>query len=315
MELSIVIPLYNEVDNVEQLHQNITNVLQVMNRKYEIILVDDGSSDQTVEKMKTLSENDQHTKAVCLRRNFGQTAAMMAGIDHSTGEIIIPMDGDLQNSPDDIPNLLEKIEQGYDVCSGWRKDRKDKKISRRLPSQIANYIISKISGVSLHDYGCSLKAYRREVLADVKLYGEMHRFIPIYASWSGAKITEIPVSHYPRIHGTSNYGIGRTFKVILDLLVVKFLSDYSTKPIYIFGGFGLINILMSALSFIYMVFLKLFDNTSFISTPLPLLTVFFFIMGFLCVLLGLLAELLVRIYHESQDKPTYMVKEIYNQKS
>ena len=312
MELSIVIPLYNEVDNVEQLHENITNVLKPMGREYEIILVDDGSTDDTVKKLHSLTTHDNNTKAVCLRRNFGQTAAMMAGIDHSTGEIIIPMDGDLQNSPDDIPNLLEKIEEGYDVCSGWRKDRKDKKFSRRLPSRIANYIISKISGVPLHDYGCSLKAYRREVLADVKLYGEMHRFIPIYASWSGAKITEIPVTHYPRIHGTSNYGIGRTFKVILDLLVVKFLSDYSTKPIYIFGGFGLLNIIMSVASFIFMLYLKYFDNTSFISTPLPLLSTFFFIMGFLCILLGLLAELLVRIYHESQDKPVYMVKDVYN---
>lgn len=314
MELSIIIPLFNEEKNIEELHRNITGVLKPMNRKYEIILVDDGSSDDTVEKIKILAASDHHTKAVCLRRNFGQTAAMMAGIDHSIGEIIIPMDGDLQNSPDDIPNLLEKLEQGYDVCSGWRKDRKDKKLSRRLPSQIANYIISKISGVPLHDYGCSLKAYRREVLADVKLYGEMHRFIPIYASWSGARITEIPVSHYPRIHGTSNYGIGRTFKVILDLLVVKFLSDYSTKPIYIFGGFGLLNILMSIISFMFMLYLKFFDNTSFISTPLPLLSVFFFIMGFLCVLLGLLAELLVRIYHESQDKPVYMIRETYNLK-
>lgn len=315
MELSIVIPLYNEEDNVEQLHKNITEVLQPMNRQYEVILVDDGSSDTTVEKLKELAEADKQTKAICLRRNFGQTAAMMAGIDHSTGEIIIPMDGDLQNSPEDIPNLLEKIEQGYDVCSGWRKDRKDKKFSRRLPSQIANYIISKISGVALHDYGCSLKAYRRDVLKDVKLYGEMHRFIPIYASWSGAKITEIPVTHYPRIHGTSNYGIGRTFKVILDLLVVKFLSDYSTKPIYIFGGFGLLNILMSIISFSFMVYLKFFESTSFISTPLPLLSVFFFIVGFLCVLLGLLAELLVRIYHESQSKPTYMIRDVYNLKN
>lgn len=312
MELSIVIPLYNEEDNVKQLHQNITDVLSKMKHQYEIILVDDGSSDSTIEKLKQLADSDPNTKAVCLRRNFGQTAAMMAGIDYSTGAIIIPMDGDLQNSPDDIPHLLEKIEQGYDVCSGWRKDRKDKKFSRRLPSQIANYIISKISGVKLHDYGCSLKAYRREVLKDVKLYGEMHRFIPIYASWSGAKITEIPVTHYPRIHGTSNYGIGRTFKVILDLLVVKFLSDYSTKPIYIFGGFGLLNILMSGISFIFMIYLKYFEDTSFISTPLPLLSVFFFIMGFLCILLGLLAELLVRIYHESQSKPVYMVRDVFN---
>ena len=312
MELSIVIPLFNEAQNIELLHYKLTDVLKQINTSYEIILVDDGSSDNTVEKLQLLASKDSLTRVISLRRNFGQTAAMMAGIDYCQGNIIIPMDGDLQNSPEDIPNLLDKINQGYDVCSGWRIDRKDKRLSKRIPSKIANYIISKISGVHLHDYGCSLKAYRRDVLKDVKLYGEMHRFIPIYASWYGAKITEIPVTHYPRIHGTSNYGIGRTFKVILDLIVVKFLSNYSTKPIYVFGGFGILNMLCSIITFALMVYYKLFDNVSFISTPLPLLATFLFIMGFFSILMGLLAELLVRIYHETQNKPVYIIHDTIN---
>ncbi len=313
--LSIIIPVFNEQNNITQLYQNLKQVLEKLPYSYEIIMVDDGSQDATLETIQAILQHDQHCKALSLRRNYGQTAAMMAGFDHSQGEIIIPMDGDLQNSPDDIPRLLEKIDQGYDVCSGWRKNRKDKRFSRRIPSQIANYIISKISGVHLHDYGCSLKAYRKEILKEVRLYGEMHRFIPIYASWSGAKITEITVTHYPRSHGQSKYGLNRTFKVILDLIVVKFLSDYATKPIYIFGGFGLLNIFCALMSFILMLSLKFAQGVSFILTPLPILSVFFFIMGFFSILLGLLAEIMVRIYHESQSKPVYTIRHSYNFKS
>jgi glycosyltransferase involved in cell wall biosynthesis len=310
MKLSIIIPVFNEEKNIGQLYQNILDVLKSINNDYEIIIIDDGSTDNTLSALNKILDEHAKTKVILLRRNFGQTAAMMAGIEHSLGDIIVPMDGDLQNDPKDIPNLIDKIKEGYDVCSGWRKNRKDNSFTRTLPSKIANKLISKISGVHLHDYGCSLKAYKREVLEDVKLYGEMHRFIPIYASWFGAKITEIPVSHHPRIHGQSKYGIQRTFKVILDLLVVKFLSDYSTKPIYIFGGFGLLNFFCSFLSVMFMFYYKFFDNTSFISTPLPLLTIFFFTMGFMSILMGLLAELQIRTYHETQKKPIYIINKI-----
>jgi glycosyltransferase involved in cell wall biosynthesis len=259
--------------------------------------------------LRQISKKDTRVKGLSLSRNFGQTAALSAGIDYSKGEIIIPMDGDLQNDPEDIPLLLKKIEEGYDVVSGWRKDRKDPFFSRRLPSILANKIISFIGGVRLHDSGCTLKAYRRDILKHIRLYGEMHRFIPIYAQWVGARVTEIPVRHLSREFGSSKYGMNRVFKVILDLMVVKFLLSYSQKPIYVFGGVGLLMILGAFVSGLYAIYLKLIKGVSFILTPLPLLCVLLLMLGFLSILMGFLAEILMRTYYESQGKPTYQIKE------
>jgi glycosyltransferase involved in cell wall biosynthesis len=274
----------------------------------EFLFVDDGSTDGTYQRLRAITQRDPRLRIVRFRRNFGQTAALSAGIDHARGEIIIPMDGDLQNDPQDIPRLLEKLAEGYDVVSGWRVRRQDA-LHRRLPSMIANRLISWLSGVRLHDYGCSLKAYRRRVLQDVRLYGEMHRFVPIYASWQGARVTELPVAHHARTRGRSNYGIERTLKVVLDLIVVKFLSSYATKPIYIFGGFGLASLLLSVLTFGLMVYYKLTGAKDFVQTPLPLVVVMFLLVGCLSVLLGLVAELTVRTYYESQGKRTYTLRD------
>jgi len=246
------------------------------------------------------------------RRNYGQTAAMMAGIDYASGDVIIPIDADLQNDPEDIPKLLAKLDEGYDVCSGWRQNRKDNALRRNLPSRIANWIISKISGVHLHDYGCSLKAYNKDIIKEIKLYGEMHRFIPIYASWYGAKVTEIPVAHYPRKFGQSKYGLERVVKVMLDLAVVKFLDRYAQKPMYVFGGIGMLSLLLSGLAAVWALYLKFFDNTSLVQTPLPLMFVFTALTGVICLLMGLLAELVMRTYHESQKKDVYLVKATRN---
>jgi dolichol-phosphate mannosyltransferase len=251
-------------------------------------------------------------KLVDLSRNYGQTAAIMAGIDHAVGEIVITIDADLQNDPEDIPALLAKLNEGYDVVSGWRQDRKDKAIRRNLMSRLANRLISWISGVPLHDYGCTLKAYRREILNGVRLYGEMHRFIPIYASYSGAKITEIPVRHHPRQIGQSKYGIERVFKVVLDLIVVKFLDRHFVKPIYVFGGFGLFSFILCCISTLYMLYLKFIEGLSFILTPLPLISAMTFLVGFLSVLMGLLAEMIVRTYFESQQRTAYTVRALIN---
>lgn len=310
--ISVVIPIFNEKENIFPLYQKLSHELPLLQRPFEVVLVDDGSSDGSDDLLAEVAGKDPRFKLVSLRRNFGQTAAMMAGIDAARGEIIVPMDGDLQNDPADIRRLIEKLEEGFDVVSGWRKDRQDAELRRNFPSRIANRLISSISGVHLHDYGCSLKAYHRDVIKGVKLYGEMHRFIPIYASWRGARVTEIPVAHHPRIHGTSKYGLERVAKVILDLLVVKFLAKYATKPIYVFGGFGLANIGVSALAGVYAVWLKLIDGVSFILTPLPLLTVMAFITGVMSILMGLLAELVMRTYYESQGKTVYMIKRTLN---
>lgn len=307
IQLSVIIPLYNEQENILPLYERLTKTLAPYS-SYEILFVDDGSTDQTAQNMARLEKQDSRVTPIYLKRNFGQTAAMMAGIDHSRGEILVSLDGDLQNPPEEIPKLLEKLEEGYDVCSGWRVNRSDKWLTRKLPSKAANKLISIVSGVPLNDYGCTLKAYRRDVMEDTRLYGEMHRFIPIYASWSGAKIVEIPVKHSPRTHGQSKYGIGRTFKVILDLMVIKFLSSYASKPIYVFGGFGLLNFIASFAIFGLMLYYKLAEDLSFIQTPLPLLAVFFLLMGCFSILLGLLAELLTRTYHESQGKPAYLIR-------
>jgi len=305
-EISIIVPVYNEELNVGELHERLRQALVDVNA--ELIFVDDGSRDGTPARLREIAQRDPSVRLIRFRRNFGQTAALSAGIDHARGRVIVPIDGDLQNDPADIPRLLAKLNEGYDVVSGWRIHRKDP-FHRRLPSVIANRLISWISGVRLHDYGCSLKAYRRSVLKDVRLYGEMHRFVPIYASWQGARVTEMPVNHYPRTRGKSNYGIERTLKVILDLIVVKFLSSYATKPIYIFGGFGALSFLMSMAAFVLMVYYKLTGQKSFVETPLPLVVVMFLLVGSLSLLLGLVAELTVRTYYESQGKRTYALAE------
>jgi glycosyltransferase involved in cell wall biosynthesis len=309
--LSVVIPVYNEEDNVNLLYERLIKSLEALTRTFEIILVNDGSQDATESRIAAIAQRDDRIKIVNFRRNFGQTAAMMAGIDHATGDIIIPMDGDLQNDPDDIGRMVEKLDEGFDVVSGWRKYRKDSK-SRNLTSRVANWIISRISGVRLHDYGCSLKAYRHEVIKGVRLYGEMHRFIPIYASWQGAKVTEIPVQHHARMHGASKYGMERIVKVVLDLIVVKFMADFANKPIYVFGGFGVLCILLSGMAGLTALYLKFVLGTSFILTPLPLLTALTFITGVMSILMGLLAEIIMRTYYESQGKQVYLVKDTIN---
>jgi glycosyltransferase involved in cell wall biosynthesis len=307
--LSILIPVFNEEGNLSLLYEKLVTALKRLGRPYEVIFIDDGSSDGTLEILLDLREINPNVKIISFSRNFGQTAALSAGIDFSKGDILIPMDGDLQNDPEDILLLLQKIEEGYDVVSGWRKGRKDPFLSRRLPSMIANKIISLIGGVHLHDYGCTLKAYRRDILKNIRLYGEMHRFIPIYAQWIGARVSEIPVRHFSRGSGASKYGMSRVFKVILDLMVVKFLLSYSQKPIYVFGGMGLLMILGGFCSGVYALYMKLFKGVSFILTPLPLLCVLLFMLGFLSILMGFLAEILTRTYYESQGKPTYQIKE------
>jgi dolichol-phosphate mannosyltransferase len=283
--------------------------LTALGRTAEIIYVDDGSTDGSLNVLRELAQRDSRVRVVALRRNYGQTAAMSAGIDAASGDVLIPMDADLQNDPIDIARLLAKLDEGYDVVSGWRKNRQDKAITRRFPSMIANRLISWIGGVPLHDYGCSLKAYRRESLQDVRLYGEMHRFIPIYASWAGARVAEIPVQHHARTMGASKYGLSRTLKVVFDLMTIKFMASYHTKPIYIFGTFGLLAIGLSLLAGIWAAVLKLWYGVSFILTPLPVITVVMLAIGVQFLLMGLLAEMLVRTYHESQAKPIYAVKE------
>jgi len=309
--LSVIVPLYFEEKNVEPLYEGIRKALDEIGRSYEIIFVDDGSRDRTPEIIDALAEKDKNLRVIHLRRNFGQTSAMSAGIDHASGEILIPMDGDLQNDPTDIPRLLGKLEEGYDVVSGWRKEREDKFL-RRFLSRFANRLISIISDVRLHDYGCTLKAYRHEVIKDVRLYGEMHRFIPIYAMWQGARVTEIPVRHHPRIHGRSNYGFERTIKVVLDIIVIKFMGAYYHKPIYVFGAFGLFSLLLGFLAALWAFYLKAFKSTSLIQTPLPQVSVLFFVVGVMSILMGLIAEMLVRTYYESQDKKTYIVRDRIN---
>lgn len=304
--LSVVVPVFNEEDNVAELHAQLSDVI---GENAEIIFVDDGSFDATPERLSAIVASDSRVRVIKFRRNFGQTAALSAGIDHARGEIIVPMDGDLQNDPRDIPRLLAQLEEGYDVVSGWRVDRKDP-FHRRLPSQLANRLISWLSGVHLHDYGCSMKAYRRSALEDVRLYGEMHRFVPIYASWHGARVTELPVTHHPRTRGKSNYGMERTVKVVLDLIVVKFLASYATKPIYVFGGFGVLSLLGALGVFGVMLYLKITGLRSFVATPLPLVVVMLVLVGCLSVLLGLVAELTVRTYYESQGKRTYTIRSI-----
>lgn len=310
--ISVITPIYNEEDNIEPLLAALLPVLRGLGQEFEIIAVNDGSRDASLQRLRIAADAVPELRVVNFRRNCGQTAAMMAGIDYAAGEIIISIDADLQNDPGDIPKLLEKLAEGYDVVSGWRKDRQDHAIRRNLVSRIANWIISRISGVHLKDYGCTLKAYRADVLKGVRLYGEMHRFIPIYASWMGARTTEIPVRHHSRRFGRSKYGLERVAKVILDLIVVKFLDLYFVKPIYIFGGFGLVALALSFVSAGAALYLKLFEGYSLIMTPLPLLAAMTFLIGSMSVLMGLLAEMLVRTYFESQGRASYIVRELIN---
>ncbi len=308
-EISVFLPVCNEEPNLLPLHEKLDQALRKLGRSAEIIYVDDGSSDGSLDVLKRLASIDPRVRVVALKRNYGQTAAMAAGIDAARGKVLIPMDADLQNDPADIVRLLERLDEGYDVVSGWRKNRQDKLVTRKIPSMIANKLISWIGGVPLHDYGCSLKAYRREALQDVRLYGEMHRFIPIYASWVGARVSEIPVTHHPRTMGKSKYGLSRTLKVVFDLMTIKFMASYQTKPIYVFGSFGMLAFLISLLSGLYALFLKLSDKADFVQTPLPILAVVMFAVGVQFLLMGLLAEMLVRTYHESQAKSIYAVRE------
>lgn len=308
MDLSIVVPVYNEEESVPHLHQAFVQVLGHLEHSWEVIYVNDGSSDGSLQELENLAAQDpDHIRVVALRRNFGQTAAIAAGIDHSIGDVIVLIDADLQNDPTDIPMMLQKINEGYDVVSGWRIKRQDTFITRRLPSQIANGLISRVTGVHLHDYGCTLKAYRREVLTGFRLYGEMHRFIPAYANAVGARMIELPVKHHARKFGHTKYGLTRTLKVILDLFTVKFLMSYANKPIYLFGGTGMIIITISALMLIALIIRRIFWGIEVLSSPFFVMSIMFTILGFQSILMGLIAELLARTYHESQDKPTYTI--------
>ncbi|MGA9396718.1 MAG: glycosyltransferase family 2 protein, partial [Anaerolineaceae bacterium] len=306
MKLSVVIPVYNEADNIALLHKAIHQAMKSVKYSWEMILVDDGSTDKSPDELEKLARKDpKYVRVILLRRNFGQTTAIAAGIDHAGGEIIVMMDADLQNDPLDIPAMIAKIDEGYDVVSGWRHERKDKFLLRVLPSRIANSLISWVTGVRLHDYGCTLKAYRREVITGFRLYGEMHRFIPAYAGSVGARIIEVRVNHHPRKYGKAKYGLERTTKVILDLMTVKFLISFASKPNYLFGGIGLILMAISVIIVIFLVINRLVAGEHIVRSPLLQMSVMLFILGSQSILLGLIAELLVRTYHESQKKATY----------
>ncbi len=313
MRISIVIPVYNEAENLPLLHDSLAKNLTESSLLWEVIYVDDGSRDKSLAVLEELAVKDaQHVTVVSFRRNFGQTAAIAAGIDHAQGDVIVLMDADLQNDPVDIPMMVGKVEEGYDVVSGWRVNRQDKLITRILPSNTANWLISTVTGVHLHDYGCTLKAYRREVLTGFRLYGEMHRFIPAYASSVGASIIEVPVKHHARKYGKTKYGLNRTLKVILDLFTVKFLISYSSKPIYLFGGFGLVMMTISAISLLLLLIRRQVFGIGMSQSPFFLVSTTLMIMGFQSILMGLIAELLARTYHESQQKPIYFVRRVIN---
>lgn len=312
LDISIVIPAFNEEESVTPLYEKLTSVLVRQNRPYEIIFVNDGSSDRTFEVLSAIAEKDKRIKVINFRRNFGQTAAMVAGFDFASGKIIIPMDGDLQNDPEDIPVFVSKLEEGYDVVSGWRKDRQDKEVIRKIFSRVANRLIASITGVKLHDSGCSMKAYRAEVLKGTRLYGEMHRFIPALANLMGAKICEVEVRHHARQFGKSKYGLKRTVKVVLDLITVKFLAEFSTKPLYVFGGVGATLLLLGFLAGAETIWERYFFHTYVHNNPFILLAVFLASLGINFILMGLLAELIMRTYYESQNKPIYHIRETRN---
>lgn len=310
--ISVIVPIFNEQESIAPLCKQLFSVLDDIGRPFEVICINDGSSDRSMDILQEIAARRKELRVVSFRRNYGQTAAMMAGIDYASGEIIVSIDADLQNDPQDIPALLARMDEGFDVVSGWRKERQDAAIRRNFVSRVANKIISQISGVHLHDFGCTLKAYRRTVVKDVRLYGEMHRFVPIYASWMGARVCEIPVRHHARKFGKSKYGLERILKVILDLVVVKFLDQYLVKPIYVFGGFGLLSLLISFLATALMIWLKFVDGVSMIQTPLPLLSALAFLIGVQSILLGLIAEILVRTYFEARERRAYAVRETVN---
>ena len=311
MRYSIVVPVFNEADNVQPLYQEVAAAFDATD-EWELIFIDDGSLDGTYEQLAGLAKQDQRIKVIKLRRNFGQTAAMMAGFDAAQGEIVLPMDGDLQNDPADICRLVAKLEEGFDIVSGWRKERKDRFFSRKLPSLLANRLISSMTSVHINDYGCTLKAYRREILNDVKIYGEMHRFVPALAHLVGARVTEIPVNHRPRLAGKTKYGLGRTLRVVLDLMTVKFLLKYSTRPMQLFGKWGAGAIVLGLLSGATTLFMKFFDGLSMNRNPLLVLTAFLLFAGVQFFALGLLGELVTRTYHEVQAKPIYSVRNRLN---
>lgn len=321
VDLSIIIPLCNEQENIEPLYKRLCEAMDSWSETCEVLMVDDGSTDDTSRLIHELAGKDSRITAITLRRNFGQTLALLAGIDHSRGRVIVPMDGDLQNDPNDIPRLLEVLDQGYDVVSGWRKSRNDS-FFRVWCSRIANVMVSWVTGVRLHDYGCSLKTYRREVIKGVRLYGEMHRYIPVYATWQGARVTEVPVEHHPRTAGQSKYKFDRILKVLLDLIVLKFLTSYFTKPIYVFGGVGLLSMLGSLAAGLLAIGFKLTPvewgtawHKDFSTTPLPIISIGLFIVGLQMILSGLLAEITIRTYYESQQQRPYVIKKLQSLRS
>jgi len=314
MTISIVIPVYNEEENLRPLHQKLKETLEPIGQEYEILFIDDGSTDRTLSILEEIQAKDTRVIVLSLRRNFGQTAAFAAGFDFAQGDVVITMDGDLQNDPSDIPKFLELIKDN-DLVSGWRKKRKDPFFTRRMPSIMANWLISKVTGVKLHDYGCSLKAYRRDVIKNLKLYGEMHRFIPAVASWYGVRVAEVETCHHQRMHGKSKYGISRTIKVVLDLITVKFLQSFSTKPIQFFGPIGVLSVLLGFLISLYLTADKLFFGRDIGGRPLLLLGALLIIVGIQLIGMGLLGEMLVRVYHESQRKPIYVIKKILGPES
>jgi glycosyltransferase involved in cell wall biosynthesis len=311
MNLSLVIPVFNEQDNLPLLFQALNDAIPPLGLSWEVIFVDDGSRDKSLAVLTEQAARDpEHTRVISFRRNFGQTAAIGAGIDHAEGDMIVLLDADMQNDPADIKMLLDKLNEGYDLVSGWRKNRKDNAVTRNFPSMLANRLISYVTGVQLHDYGCTLKAYRRGALQGFRLYGEMHRFIPVFANSVGARITEVPVNHHPRKFGKTKYGLERTVKVVLDLFTVKFLVSYGAKPIYVFGGTGMLLIAASITLFAYLLIRRFFFLVSVLGSPFFQLSVMFFILGFQSILMGLIAELLVRTYYESQEKTIYVIREL-----
>jgi len=311
VELSVIVPVYNEEASLPELHAALKQALPDADLAWEVIYINDGSHDRSMQVLDALAAEDpQHVRVVDFRRNFGQTAAIAAGIDYSTGNVIVLMDADLQNDPADIPMMVDHIHQGYDVVSGWRVKRQDTFLTRTLPSRIANWLISTVTGVHLHDYGCTLKAYRREVITGFRLYGEMHRFIPAFASSVGARMVEVKVHHNARKFGKTKYGLNRTIKVILDLFTVKFLLSYANKPIYLFGGTGVSLMILSSIALLYLAIRRLGFGIPVLTSPLFQMSTMFFILGFQSILMGLIAELLVRTYHESQSKPTYSIRSV-----
>ncbi|NEO98897.1 MAG: glycosyltransferase family 2 protein [Symploca sp. SIO2E9] len=310
LDLSVVIPIHNEVESLPHLIDAIATTLQASQLNYEIVCVDDGSRDGSTELLKEQARSRTDLQAVILRRNYGQTPAMAAGFKHAQAPVIVTLDGDLQNDPADIPQLLAKLEEGYDLVSGWRKERQDAALTRLLPSKIANLLIGRVTGVKLHDYGCSLKAYRAELVADMNLYGELHRFLPALAFIEGARITEIPVRHYARRYGRSKYGLDRTFRVVMDLLTISFMKTFLTRPMHVFGLLGMITMVLGIVSGGYLTFIKLFLNEGIRDRPLLLLSVALVLAGVQLFCFGLLAELTMRTYHESQSRPIYRVREV-----